>query len=64
MGLEHQLGSKHYGRERDFGQKLAKWLREVKVWWPECPAALSADGRFLIISSGKGGPAINGQSDT
>ena len=37
MGLGQQLGSKEYGRERDFRQKLANWLREVKAWWPECP---------------------------
>ena len=37
-GLAQQLGSKEYGRDRDFRQKLAKWLREVKAWWPECPA--------------------------
>ncbi len=59
MGLDQQLGSKEYGRERDFRQKLAKWLREVKAWWPECPAAASPDGRFLIISSAKSSPAIN-----
>jgi len=58
MGLCQQLGSKEYGRERDFRQKLAKWLREVKAWWPECPAAASPDGRFLIIFSAKRSPAI------
>ena len=52
-GLAQQLGSKEYGRERDFRQKLAKWLREVKAWWPPCPAATSPDGRFLVISSAK-----------
>jgi len=31
-GLALQLGSKEYRRERDFRQKLAKWLREVKAW--------------------------------
>ena len=59
MGLCQQLGSKEYGRERDFRQKLAKWLREVKVWWPECPAIVSTDSRFLLLSSAKGSPAIN-----
>ena len=59
MGLDQQLGSKEYGRERDFRQKLAKWLREVKAWRPECPAAASPDGRFLIVSSAKSSPAIN-----
>jgi hypothetical protein len=58
-GLSRQLGSKGYGRRRDFRQKLAKWLREVKAWWPECPASASPDGRFLIISSARSSPAIN-----
>ena len=31
-GLVQQLGSKEYSREREFRQKLAKWLREVKAW--------------------------------
>jgi hypothetical protein len=59
IGLAQQLGSKEYSRERDFGQKLAKWLREVKAWWPECPATTSPDGRFLILSSAKNAPAIH-----
>ena len=57
-GLGQQLGSKEYGRQRNFRQKLAQWLREVKAWWPECPASASPDGLFLIISSGRGSPAI------
>ena len=64
MGLAQQLGSKEYGRDRDFRQKLAKWLREVKTWWPECPAVGSPDGRFLILSSARGSPAINASSGT
>jgi hypothetical protein len=63
-GLAQQLGSKEYGRDRDFRKKLAKWLREVKAWWPECPADGSPDGRFLIVSSARGSPAINASSDT
>ena len=58
-GLGQQLGSKEYGRQRDFRQKLAKWLREVKALWPACPASASPDGRFLIISSARSSPAIN-----
>ena len=58
-GLSQQLGSKEYDRRRDFRQKLAKWLREVKAWWPECPASVSPDGRFLIISSARSSLAIN-----
>jgi len=58
-GLAQQLGSKEYSRDRDFRQKLEKWLGEVKTWWPECPAVPSSDGRFLAISSAKSSPAIN-----
>ena len=58
-GLVQQLGSKEYSRERDFRQKLGKWLREVKAWWPGCPAITSPDGRFLILSSAKNAPAIH-----
>ena len=64
MGLAQQLGSKEYGRDRDFRQKLAKWLLEVKAWWPECPADGSPDGRFLILTSARRSPAINAPSDT
>jgi hypothetical protein len=58
-GLAQQLGSKEYGRERDFRQKLAKWLSEVKVWWPGCPTNASPDGQFLILSSARNSPVIN-----
>lgn len=61
-GLAQQLGSKEYGRDRDFRQKLTKWLREVKVWWPECPVSASTDGRCLIVSSARSSPAINASS--
>jgi hypothetical protein len=57
-GLAQQLGSKGYRRERDFRQKLAQWLREVKAWWPDCPAVASPDGQFLILSSARNSPAI------
>jgi len=58
-GLAQQLGSREYSRERDFRQKLAKWLREVKAWWPDCPAVASPDGQFLMLSSARNSSAIN-----
>lgn len=58
-GLIQQLGSKKYSGERDFRQNLATWLREVKAWWPECPAVASSDGRFVILFSARDRPAIN-----
>jgi hypothetical protein len=57
-GLIQQLGSKGCSRERDFRQKFAKWLTEVKTWWPECRAALSPDGDCLIVASAGQSPAI------
>ena len=58
-GLAQQQGTKEYSRERDFRQKLAKWLREVKAWWPDCPAVASPDGQFLMLSSARNSSAIN-----
>jgi hypothetical protein len=29
---------------------LQQWLGTIRVIWPECPAKLSADGKFLSIN--------------
>jgi len=58
IGLDQQLDSKEYGRKRNFRQKLAKWIGELKAWWSECPAAALPDGWFLIISLAKRSLAI------
>ena len=58
-GLCEQQGSREYRHTRDFRQKLAKWLREVKAWWPDCPAVASPDGQFLMLSSARNSSAIN-----
>lgn len=57
-GLQAQLGSMEYKRDRRFREKVTDWLREVKAWWPECPAHMSEDGGVLIIRSARGAPAI------
>jgi hypothetical protein len=28
---------------------LDQWLSTIRVIWPECPAKLSADGKYLTI---------------
>jgi hypothetical protein len=57
-GLVHQLGTAEYARDRRFKEKLGEWLREVKAWWPACPASISDNGRALVITSAKHSPAI------
>jgi hypothetical protein len=29
--------------------KLGQWLRTIRVIWPECPARIALDGRYLIV---------------
>ncbi len=57
-GLSNQLGAKQYSVDRIFRHKLAQWLAQVKLLWPECPAHISEDGRFLIVRSSKRSTAI------
>ena len=57
-GLNEQLGSKEYSLDRRFRHIVVSWLRKVKVFWPECPAAISENRRLLIVSSSRNSPAI------
>ncbi len=57
-GLSQQLGTSEYSRDRRFRGKLISWLRQIKAFWPECPATMSPCGRLLVIQSSKGSPAI------
>lgn len=57
-GLSQQLGATDYSADRFFRRKLQHWLRQVKVVWPECPAAISEDGHALVVRSSKMTPAI------
>ena len=52
-GLINQLGTKQYSADRLFRHKLSLWLDHVKHLWPECPAWLSDDGRFLLVRSSR-----------
>jgi len=58
QGLEDQLGASNYSLDRYFRRKISAWLRQVKVLWPDCPATISKDRRFLIVPSSKRVPAV------
>lgn len=58
-GLGEQLGVKRYTVDRTFRLTISRWLRTVKALWPECPAALSKDGKVLIVHSSRNSPALN-----
>ena len=44
-----QLGIAEYARPRKFRERFEQWLRLVNLMWPECPANLSPDGKWLRI---------------
>jgi hypothetical protein len=48
-GLVRQIGTVEYSRPRRFRAMLNQWLTTIRVIWPECPARLSADGRWLKV---------------
>jgi len=58
-GLAQQLGASAYSADRFFRRKLLRWLRQVEVIWPECPAGMSTDGQDLLVSSSKISLAIS-----
>jgi hypothetical protein len=49
-GLANQLGVQHYERERKFRELLRRWLELVLVYWPECPAMISTNGKHLELA--------------
>jgi hypothetical protein len=49
FGLTTQLGCVEYSRPSRFRAMLEQWLRTIRVLWPECPAAISKDGKSLRI---------------
>jgi hypothetical protein len=57
-GLGQQLGAVEYSNDRFFRRKLQHWLRQVKVVWPDCPAAVSNDGQVLVVGPSRISPAI------
>jgi len=52
FGLIRQIGSVEYSCPRRFKAKLAQWLRTIHLIWPECPARISPDGRYLVVDRG------------
>ena len=50
FGLAAQLGCVEYSRPRRFRAMLEQWLSTIRAAWPQCPAAISRDGRSLRIS--------------
>lgn len=48
-GLANQLGVQVYSRERKFRERINQWLKLVRLYWPECPAAISNNGAFLEV---------------
>jgi len=49
FGLAHQLGCIEYSRPRRFRAMLGQWLASICDLWPQCPASISSDGRYLKI---------------
>jgi hypothetical protein len=49
FGLSNQLGVQEYARQRKFRERVATWLRLVRLYWPECPAVLARNGAFIEI---------------
>ena len=52
FGLVRQIGSVEYSCERRFRAKLGQWLRTIRAIWPDCPARIADDGRYLIVGRG------------
>jgi len=46
------LGVQEYARERKFRERIRNWLKMVHLYWPDCPAIVSHDGRFLDLAHG------------
>lgn len=51
FGLTAQLGSVEYSRPRRFRGMPQQWLSQIRTVWPQCPAQICSDGRYLCISS-------------
>ena len=52
-GLKGQLGVQGYDRKRKFRDTIKRWIAVTRLHWPQCPVELSADGDYLVISSGR-----------
>src|SRR5205823_844549 len=50
LGLAHQIGTVEYSRPRRFRAMLDQWLTTIRGLWPNCPAAIAPDGRYMIVN--------------
>ena len=50
FGLAAQLGCVEYSRPRRFRAMLEQWLCTIRAAWPQCPAAICTDGRYLRVA--------------
>jgi len=57
FGLANHLGCVECSRPRRFRAMLGQWITTIRAIWPDCPAAISGDGRSIQV-----GPksAVNG----
>jgi hypothetical protein len=51
FGLANQLGVQDYQRGRKFRERIRTWLKLVRLYWPECPAAVASNGASLEIDT-------------
>jgi hypothetical protein len=51
LGLASQFGVQEYARERKFRERLRTWLELIRLYWPECTAMITVDGRFLEVEN-------------
>ncbi len=49
-GLTQQLGCIEYSRRSRFRAMLDQWLRSIRSLWPECPATITKDGKYLLVT--------------
>jgi hypothetical protein len=62
-GRDEQLGATEYSLDRRFRDKILTWLAKVKAFWPDCPAHLTENRRFLIVHSSRKSPAIRSSAN-
>ena len=51
VGLVQQLGCVEYSRPRRFRAMLEQWLVSIRALWPQCPALITSDGKYLYLDS-------------
>jgi Plasmid encoded RepA protein len=54
FGLACQLGVVDYSRDRNFRKRMREWLKLIRLYWPDCPARITADGMALTIAASCG----------